>query len=238
MEQFNHPQSDESRWLTITYLADQKYKALHLVARSRNDLQSLYDTLRRLRALRLAMLSLPADPHLPYFQNGTTVSLPYYSHGSYSQSGTTSSASLETMTTQDTYAAKLNPSRARLVYKNLTHKQHQDLWERQYWKSINPSADGRVDFQGIKQMAHRLSVGINSQELEQIFFDAHHSGGVGMNLEEFGGFWRRLSAGRDIKQFWKRLLVDEIFAFPVFEQFMRIEQKVSTNRIWVLNASL
>ena len=212
--------------MTITYLADQKYKALHLVARTADDFQSFHDTLRRLRALRLAMLSLPSDPHLPYSQNETTISSP----------------SLETANIQDVHSSKpalskLLPVHTHSIHKHLTNEQRQSLWERHYWKGTDSSADGRVDFKEIKRMAHRLSVGIGSQELEQFFNDAHRSGGAGMNLEEFRVFWRRLNARGDIKQLWRKLLVDEKLTFPVFEQFMRTEQKVSTSLIWVLDAS-
>lgn len=219
MQQLNHPEADESKWLTITYLADQKYKALHLVARNSKDFQSFYDTLRRLRALRLAMLSLPSDPHLPQSQDGA-----------HTQSAPADTAPTNGASTSKPTLSKLLPIHTHTTHKHLTNEQRQSLWERHHWKGTDSSADGRVDFKEIKRMAHRLSMGISSHALEQHFKDVHRSGGAGMNLEEFRLFWRRLGARGDIQRVWRRLLVEEKFTFPVFEQFMRMEQKDTRSR--------
>lgn len=216
MQQFNHPETDEGKWLTITYLADQKYKALHLVARTTEDFQSFYDTVRRLRSLRLAMLSLPSDPHLPHPHDETPTAEP-----------STETPAEHSKHPSKPTLSKLLPVHTHSLHKHLTNEQRQNLWERHYWKGTDSSADGRVDFREIKRMAHRLSLGIGSQQLEQYFRDAHRSGGPGMNLEEFRIFWRRLSARGDIKRVWRKLLVDEKLTFSAFEQFMRTEQKVS-----------
>jgi phosphatidylinositol phospholipase C, delta len=216
MEQFNYSDADEDKWLTITYLADEKYKTLHLVALTSEDFKSFYETLERLRALRMAMLSLPSDPHLPQIQHPEPPE-------TKNPNRTTEANGVDTVN----LSPKLLPVHG--SHKYLTNEQRQNLWERHYWKGADVSVDGRVDLQEIKRMAHRLSIDVLSQDLESIFNETHHSGGAGMNFEEFKMFWRRLRTRGDIQIIWNRLTGDDKLTatFETFERFMRTEQKVS-----------
>jgi phosphatidylinositol phospholipase C delta len=218
MEQLNRSDADQDRWLTITYLADEKYKALHLVALTSDDFKSFYETLVRLRALRTAMLSLPSDPHLPPTPR---LEHPEMNHPSEAaeRNGTDAVKSPK----------RSNPLPIHAIHKHLTDEQRQNLWERHYWKGADVSVDGRLDLQEIKHMAHRLSIDVPSHDLEAIFREMHHSGGAGLNFEEFRLFWRRLRTRADIQIIWNRLTGDEKLTLPYegFERFMRTEQRVS-----------
>lgn len=216
MEQLNYSDADEDRWLTITYLADEKYKTLHLVALTSEDFKSFYETLVRLRALRTAMLSLPSDPHLPRTP-----------HVEPPETKNTNGKAETNGVDAVNSSPKLLP--AHTSHKHLTNEQRQNLWERHYWKGADVSVDGKVDLQEIKRMAHKLSIDILSSDLETIFNEIHASGGTGMNFEEFRMFWRRLRTRGDIQIIWNRLTGDDKLTatFEVFERFMRTEQKVS-----------
>jgi phosphatidylinositol phospholipase C delta len=216
MEQLNHSDADKDRWLTITYLADEKYKTLHLVALTSEDFKSFYETLGRLRALRMAMLSLPSDPHLPQIPHSDP-------QETKNPNGTAE------VNGADAVNSSPKPLPVHTGHKHLTNEQRQSLWERHYWKGADVSVDGSVDLQEIKRMAHRLSIDIFSQDLESIFKEIHPSGGTGMNFEEFRTFWRRLRTRGDIQIIWNRLTGDDKLTatFETFERFMRMEQKVS-----------
>lgn len=56
-EQFQLSQDHEPRWLTIIYVLDGKYKTMHLVAHTRDVFQMWDITLRKLHAVRKALMS-------------------------------------------------------------------------------------------------------------------------------------------------------------------------------------
>ena len=56
-EQFKIASDTEDRWITVIYLADGKYKTLHVVALAADVFQMWLDTLRHLYALRQELMS-------------------------------------------------------------------------------------------------------------------------------------------------------------------------------------
>jgi len=205
MEQLRHLKAEEDRWLTITYLADEKYKTLHIIAPTTEDFQSFYDTLVLLRELRAAMLSLPSNSRAEPPETGNSNDTEQPRSGDAANS----------------------PLPLHIIHRHLTNEQRQNLWERHYWKGAEVSVDGRIDIQELKRMAHKLSIDVSSNDLDHIFKEVHRSGGTGLNLEEFGKFWGQLRTRTDIQMLWNELASGDKFTFEGFEQFMRKEQKVS-----------
>lgn len=243
-EQFKQPVEFEDRWLTISYLVDGKYKTLHLVALTQDDFRSFYRALVRLRALRAALLSLPAPPELtmpaenPDFKlipsSPITHSGPEHKHHHLPRISTGISRHRRSHSQRSSKShGNHGPQR------NLTQEQQQTLWERHQWKAADMSGDRRLDFKEVERMAHKLSLGIGHAELRRLFDEVDVSGNGSLDFEEFRLFWKQRRYRRELVHLFKKLMsgdeqlpvgrkVDdgvEGLTREVFAKFIREQQK-------------
>ncbi|KAG8834855.1 Phospholipase C [Serendipita sp. 399] len=221
-EHFEMPTDYEQRWMTISYLADGKYKTLHLVALSMEDFSSFHDALIRLRALRFAMLSLPSNPMIASLAlpdaNIVQTSVPAQisdsqSVGSHSHGHThihghghhrPHLAHPHVHGHLHHHSHSLGQSHS--GHRHLTHDQRQTLWERHYWKGADLSGDKRLDYKEVKKMVHRLSMGLSTTELDMLFRAADKSANGTLDFEEFREFWRGRRVRKEMRVLFKEQL--------------------------------
>ncbi|PVG01669.1 hypothetical protein CPB86DRAFT_812298 [Serendipita vermifera] len=230
-EFYKAPESYEKTWLTISYLADGKYKTLHVVALSEEQFISFYQTVDRLRELRNAMLSLPSN--MMGASSSSTVG-----NGELPDKITYPDASLADSdahrASRDSQHPKHhhphNHSLTRSHW-HLTHEERQILWERHYWKGADFTGDKRLDFKEIEKMARRLSLGIGISELKRLFEKADVSKNGTLDFEEFRELWRGLRIRTEMRVLFNKTISDaggkpgEGLSFEGFELFMRAQQK-------------
>lgn len=102
----------------------------------------------------------------------------------------------------------------------------QRIWEKRYWRGADEHRDDRLSFEEVEKMCRRLNLTLSKQDLLRRFMEADSEARGYLDFDDFRHFVKLLKTRPDIETLYVHLAGDGPFDFDVFENFMKLTQKV------------
>ena len=100
------------------------------------------------------------------------------------------------------------------------------LWDRHHFAGADKKKDNQLEWSEIKALCRRLNFGGSEDEVKRHFKECDADGRGTLTFDEFQIFIGRLRRRPEISIIFEEARRGEAFTLPVFERFMREQQKV------------